>query len=340
MLKNRILIAPLDWGLGHLTRCIPIVNKLLQNPSVELTIGASAKNIEFIENEFPNIKILMLPSYNINYSKDNSQILSLLFNFPKILKAIFNEHFLLKQNISKFDIIISDNRFGLWNKNIYTIFITHQVNIKLPKQISFLEKIVFFINKKIIEKYNELWIPDFEAPNNLSGELSYQPKIKIETRYLGVLSRFKNLDIRPKRNPKHDIILILSGPEPQRSILEKIVLNQLLKSKYTALIVQGKTNENVTNIIDKRIEVISYLNTNQLLEKINDSKYIISRSGYTSIMDLYVLKRTAILIPTPGQTEQEYLADYLKTKKMFYSVEQSKFDLETALQQISLKFIV
>jgi len=339
--KNRILIAPLDWGFGHFTRCIPLINELIKDKNVELTIGASNKILTFVKAEFPNLNILILPSYNIKYSNRNSQIFSIFKLIPNIFFAILKEHRILKKNIKNFDKVISDNRFGLWNKKIYSVFMTHQIKIKLPKKIKFLENFIFKINKNIIEKYNELWIPDFETNNKLSGELSEAKNLKLKIKYLGAISRFKDLKINEINNSAekiYDIIVILSGPEPQRTIFEQIVFSQLLNSEYKALIVLGKTDFKYETVLDNRIYTKSYLNTNELFENINNSKYIISRSGYTSIMDYYVLNRTAILVPTPGQTEQEYLAEYLSNKKMFYSVEQSKFDLTKAIEMIKSMF--
>ncbi len=331
---KRILVVFLDWGIGHFTRSIPIITELLSYKNVEITLGTTESTTKIVQKTFPQIKTLLLPGYNIKYSKYNTQILKIISLIPKICKTIYLEHKLLNNIHNQYDIIISDNRFGMWNKNIYSIYISHQITIKIPKSISYLQNIVNKINSKFINKYNELWIPD-SPTNKLSGELSSCEHIKIPIKYLGYLSQFTDKIFENNHsNYIYEIIVILSGPEPQRTIFENIIVSELLKYNKKSLIVQGIIKSKSEYIEKSNISFVNFLNATELLQAINRAKYIICRSGYSSVMDLATIGRTAILVPTPGQTEQEYLAKYLSNQHLFYSVAQSNFNCEDAIKHI------
>lgn len=323
--------------MGHATRDISIIKELL-NYDFEIVIGVTKNNIAIFEIEFPNLRTIFLPEYNIKYSKRNSQILIILLSIPRILLSILRENIRIKKinKNEKFDIIISDNRFGLRNKKAYNIYITHQLFIKVPEKVKFTEKIINRINKLFINKFDELWIPDFENNENLSGELTHINQIHKNQHFIGVLSRFDQIqNHKNENNFERDILFILSGPEPQRSIFEKIVLNQIIKSNYTALIAAAKPELKFENQLNERIKIVWHLTSAEMQKAILTSRYIISRSGYCTLADLYSLKKTAIIVPTPGQTEQEYLAEYLTDKRQFYSINQNDFDLEKSINNLN-----
>jgi len=189
--EKRVLVAPLNWGLGHATRCVPIINALLLAEK-EVIIAAEGFALEFIKKEFPTLQTIDFKGINIKYSSSNSQVWTMIFQLPKIVFAIFKEHFKLKKIIQKYDIqaIISDNRFGLWNKKIKTIYITHQISVKISKRFEFLNKIAYLIHCQIIKKYSQCWVPDFEGENNLSGDLSHKYPLPKNAVFIGILSRF------------------------------------------------------------------------------------------------------------------------------------------------------
>ncbi len=328
-----ILVSPLNWGLGHASRDVPIVRALI-SAGHKVIIAADKSPLILLRNEFPKLQFILTPSFDIKYSDTKSMFFIMMQNIPKIVLNIYRENILLKKIIRKYniDIVISDNRYGMWNKNVYSIFITHQIFIKMPKKLKFLEKTIFKINMFFINKYNRLWIPDFEGNNNLSGDLSHKIKIK-NSSFIGTLSRF-NKKSNTNKNYEYDIIAILSGPEPQRTVFENIIIKQVIKTNYRTLIVKGKPLKKI-NYKRKNIEFVAHLNTYEMKKKIDKSKYIICRSGYTSIMDLISLQRKAILVATPGQTEQEYLAVYLTSKLIFYSVKQKDFCLLDAIKKIT-----
>jgi predicted glycosyltransferase len=325
--KARILIAPLDWGLGHATRCIPIICELI-NQGHTVIIAAEGPQKILLEEEFPGIEYLPLKGYYIKYSKTKSTfILNILWQIPKTLKAInFEKRWLRKIISSKaIDIVISDNRFGLHNNNIHSVLITHQLLIKSHFLQSFLQKINYYF----INKFDECWVPDFKEEPCLAGILSHPKKMpSTSVRYIGWLSRFQ------KREQKQETILLvlLSGPEPQRTILENKILEQLRSIKKPALLVRGLPASKAPMHINDNIKSVNHLPARELEKAIHSASFVIARSGYSTIMDLIKLKKKSILIPTPGQTEQEYLAQYLLEKKMIYSVSQESFHLHSALE--------
>ncbi len=328
--KPRVLIAPLDWGLGHATRCIPIIISLIKH-KCEVIIAAEGATKELLQKEFPQLKIMQLKGYRVSYSRAKFWLpATLLLQFPKILYSIYAERRWLKKAVEEFNIdaVISDNRLGMSHATIPTIYITHQLLIKTGS--SFIETIAQKIHYHFINKYNTCWVPDWAGRVNVAGELSHPATVpKIPVKYIGPLSRFEDFDATLKYN----LCVLLSGPEPQRSLFEKIIFDSVEKSKTSVLIVRGLPNESrVLEVDNSMVEVTNHLPTAELNKALLQSKHIIARSGYSTIMDLIKLQRHAILVPTPGQTEQEYLAKYLAGQKLFCTVNQENFNLEELLK--------
>lgn len=324
----RILVAPLDWGLGHATRCIPIINELIKL-NCEVLIGADKQTFFLLKKEFPNTVFLRLKGYKIKYSKRKRNFSSkMLLQVPKVFFRIWREKSWLKKIVKEhhIDAVISDNRFGMHCKNIPCIYITHQLFIKTGNGFS--EKIAQKIHNYFIKKYTTCWVPDFKK-TGLAGKLSHPKKIPSNVIYIGPVSRFKKLDNVEKTN---ELLILISGPEPQRTIFENIILSGLKNFSGKTLIVRGLPEEKkIINAPKDSIKIINHLPAEDLNKALEQSKIVISRSGYTSIMDFAKLGKPAILVPTPGQPEQEYLAKYLLEKKYFYSIEQENFSLNDAL---------
>ena len=249
---------------------------------------------------------------------------------PKILGSIIIEHRALKKIVreNKIDIVISDNRYGLWNKEIKSIFITHQLFIKAP----FLENVVHLMVAFFVNKYDECWIPDVMGNDNLSGDLSHKNTLPKNSSFVGLLSRF-NSDEKIMLPFKYDVMAIISGPEPQRGILEKLIIEQIKTSSLKALVVCGTPLFRDKVNYNNKLKIVAHLNSNEMQQAILQSKMIISRSGYSTIMDLAVLGKQAVFIPTPGQTEQEYLAELLMQKGVAFFQSQDNFNLQQALME-------
>ncbi|MBI5217533.1 MAG: glycosyltransferase [Bacteroidia bacterium] len=315
---------------------VPVINALLHN-NFEVIIGADKHPLQLLRSEFPQLPYVVFPSYSIKYSGTKSLVWVMLKQAPWILFGIYKEHNALKKIIREqnIDIVISDNRFGLWNRKIYTIFITHQLMIKMPQSICFFEFPVSRINNFFIKKYNKCWVPDYDEGMCLSGQLSHKYPLLQNTFFIGHLSRFHNL-VQSQNTPevavKHDILAVLSGPEPQRTIFEKILIDKFKQTSYSVLIVRGIPGESAEINITEKIKIIPYMGSMQLSEAMMNAEHIICRSGYSSIMDFVAMKKKAILVPTPGQTEQEYLAEYLFERGWFCHVNQYDFDLEEAIK--------
>lgn len=333
-----ILISPLDWGLGHATRCIPIINELLANGhSVVCATDGNAH--EILQKEFPLVQHVPLKGYNIKYSKGNSQTIKLLLQLPKAMNAIWREHRQIGKLIDEhnIDIVISDNRYGLYSTKAKTIFITHQIYIKTP--FKFLSSIANTVNHWFISKFDKCWIPDIDDFINISGELSYNEvgnsfiKRQLRLKKLSYIAPLSHLSHKETKNEKDDSILaIISGVEPQRSILEKILIKELVKCGKKAEMVLGKTGNNEI-VKSGQLTIYSYLDGEQLRDKIISAKTIICRSGYSTLMDMAVLKKNPILIPTPGQTEQEYLAKYAQECGWAYCMLQNSINIDEAIKK-------
>jgi uncharacterized protein (TIGR00661 family) len=327
--KPRILISPLNWGLGHATRCIPIIDTLIEL-GAEVFLASDGRALALLEKEYPDLVAFPLPGYNVRY-EGTGMIWNVAKQLPKISRAILAERKAINKIVKKekIEIIISDNRYGCRNKQTKNIFITHQINIAIPNRR--LEIITNKINYHFINLFDECWIPDFEGTQSLAGKLS---ETKADHLYIGPLSRFEFKESKKE----YDLIAVLSGPEPQRSILEEKIIGQLKNLDIKTLIVQGKTEKKEEVDITKNIRMVSFLTSRDLNAAILKSDIVLARSGYSTIMDLAALRKKAILIPTPGQTEQEYLAERLSAKQLFYHQKQEDFDLKSALKE-SEKFL-
>ncbi len=322
--KKNILFGVLNWGLGHATRSIPVINNLLKLGYSPI-IASDGVALDYLKKEFPDLIFEELPSYRIRYKFENL-LLQSLYLAPKISSAIRKEQKDLQILVKKHRAIavISDNRLGFYCKEIPSAYISHQNKIIAGFPFSTAN----WIHHYFIKKFNQFWIPDFEKQPGLSGKLGHSKKRHPKTKYIGPLSRFSKYAFSPKQKV-YDVLVLLSGPEPQRSLLEKMLFDQLKHWQGKFLIIRGK--EGGLPEKNENIEIKNLVLSHELPDLILKSKMVISRSGYSSLMDYYFLKNQALLIPTPGQTEQVYLAEKCKSEGSFYSVNQDKLDLKNDL---------
>jgi uncharacterized protein (TIGR00661 family) len=263
--------------------------------------------------------------------------MTMVFQIPKFFRAIVDEHKLVEKIVRthKIDVVISDNRYGCWSEYARSIFITHQSNIMMPKRFGWLSGVIRKLNERLIRKFSQCWIPDFPGENSLAGALADVSHFKdsISTRYIGVISRFTRTDVRER---KYDLLCIFSGPEPQRTLLEEIVVKQLMSESLRVAIVRGVPSTEYKMALTVQGDVFDMLTTPQLQRLIDTSEIILARSGFSTVMDLARLRRKAIFIPTPGQTEQEYLAARLMEKGIAYSMRQTDFELRQGMKQAQI----
>lgn len=325
-----ILVAPLEWGLGHATRCIPLINELLALDA-KVLIAAEGATHFLLKKEFPQLTFLPLAGYRIKYSRNKKNLpYVLFFQIPKVLISIIREYNWLNKIVRTYQIdgVISDNRFGLFNRKVHTVYITHQLSTKVANQ--FTQNIARKIHYAFIKKYSECWVPDAQEWG-LAGELSHPKILPKHTTYIGPLSRFFEKKVS---GMIYDLLITISGPEPQRTIFQNLILKDLKLFKGKVLLVLGLPGVQALPVSHfSNVEFRNHLDAREMNEVMLQSKMILSRSGYTTIMDLVKLKKKAILVPTPGQSEQEYLADYLFEKNMFYAMRQDVFSLSKAISE-------
>jgi uncharacterized protein (TIGR00661 family) len=326
-----VLVCPLDWGLGHATRMVPVIDNLRQK-DCRVIIAADRGPLEFLRRRFHDIETIRLAGFIPAYPARGSMSLALLRSYPKMMTAGRKATEYLEKIIDRYDVdtVISDNRYELHSTKVYSVFVTHQLNIQTPGISRFASP---FIQRKIqgyISRFDELWIPDMQGDQNLSGDLSHDLKMPIgNTHFIGPLSRFSLVQpISIQDIP--EILVLISGPEPQRTILEQLMLKQTQESGLKTTILQGKPGIGEIHQTGN-VTLIPHLPDTELAGLIKSVEVVICRPGYSTIMDLAVFGKQAIFIPTPGQTEQEYLARRFLEAKICYMEPQKIFDLKRAI---------
>jgi len=320
--KKKILVAPLNWGLGHATRCIPILRALIAE-NFEPIIASDGEAYKLLNKEFPDLQFVELPSYKIKYAEKAKNFkLKMLWDSPKILNAIKKEKKRTKELVKELalDGIISDNRLGVYSKKVPSVFITHQLNVLTGNTTWFSSE----MHQKIIKKFDECWVPDVAGEPNLSGRLGHLKKENPKLKYIGPLSRLE----RKELPVKYKLMVIISGPEPQRTLLESNLLKETQKYKGNVLFVRGKIEDEQHFCQEGNVTVYNYMNSTQLETAFNESELVLSRSGYTTVLDLAKLGKKAFFIPTPGQYEQEYLAERLQKENLVPYCKQEDFKIE------------
>ncbi len=343
-----ILVAPLNWGLGHASRCIPLVRSL-ERLGARVLLASDGSALHLLKAEFPHLQAFNLPSYRIRYQTE-SMVWNIARQLPRITYAIRAENWATDRLVRDHGIsgILSDNRYGCFSQHTQSILITHQIHLRVPNAA--LQWGANQILRRAFRKFDAIWIPDTAAEPSLAGELSHPPLQRFDTKYIGLLSRFKagvDTNKAPKQKngiqepdfsaqfPSIKVAIVLSGPEPQRTFLEQILLEQALALPYKFVFVKGKTKIKEHHFVAENVEVVSYLTSVELDELLRSSQIVVCRAGYSSLMDLAALaEKKAILVPTPGQTEQEYLGNALACQGTFICQKQEKIELETALKEL------
>jgi uncharacterized protein (TIGR00661 family) len=327
---SEIFISPLSWGLGHATRDIPIIREFIDRGH-EVTIGTSQGAFHLLKKECPDCDFIYFEDYPAPYSSTKYFFPKFIANIPVLAKALSEEKKRTDKLISQnnYDVIISDNRLGVYSKIIPSFFISHQLRYSFPYYMRPAETVSQYFNEYFHKKFERVIIPSNSPHDNgncLSGKLclSIRKTTNMKAYYAGILSSVQKMDI----SEDLDFLIIISGPEPQRTILEKIVLKQVQELPGEKIVLLGRPQDNFEKKLDSRTTVRSYVTEEEKIILMNRAKFIISRSGYTTMMDMAELgKKHGIFIPTPGQTEQEYLSQYYHEQKWFYSKSQYKLNL-------------
>ena len=327
-----MLVAPLDWGLGLATRCVPLIKELLRQNCTVL-LAASGRGKALLQQEFPALPMLHLPGYEIEYAASGWGLaVKIVAQIPKLFDAIKEEQAWLQKVVAeqRIDAVISDNRYGLFHPQVRSVLMTHQLCIKVPLKLAedLLQETVY----QYINRFHECWVPDAEGEPNLAGDLSHPQNLpSIPVFYTGPLSRFA-----AQTTTEEDYLLVLlSGPEPQRSLLEQRLVEDLKGYTGPVVLVRGLPGLEEEMTVAENVTVFHHLPAAELEAVVRKASMVISRSGYSTVMDLSALQKRSILIPTPGQTEQEYLARHLMKQNLAFCVEQNKFRLKQVLAMAS-----
>lgn len=332
MAGKTILICPLDWGLGHGSRCIPLIKAFLQQGH-QVIIAADKGPAALLKGAFPDLKHVTFPGLEIRYPENGNFAAYMMKTTPDLIRQTALEEEFVGRLVQEYgiDVVVSDNRYGARCKSVKSIFITHQLFVRGTPWTRWLEPVMKQMTWHYIRKFDACWVPDFESTPNLSGSLAHGSDLPLHnTRYIGPLSRF---GLVSEENPEieiPDLLAVLSGPEPQRSMLEKIIVEQSIQYNIRTTIIQGKPGEGASTI-EKGIQKIPHLSDGKLKYLLKRCSKLICRSGYSTLMDIQHTGTPALLIPTPGQTEQEYLARLYAERGWYSWRSQKALDLKRDL---------
>ena len=330
--NEKVLVCPLGWGLGHAARIIPIVRSLIAKGCI-ITIAADESSIDLLKQHFPEVKFRLYSSVSVRLSKGSNHIWRFLGIALKILQRTLTESRSINQIVNELniDLIISDNRYGLYHKEIRTVLITHQLWIQFPTPFKPFEFIGRWFVRRYAQRFTECWVPDNPWSFKYSGRLSQPDKLPNNIKYIGLLSRFFGLSYS-KQNNTWDLVGIVSGPEPHRKQFEEAIINLSNRLKLKTLVIQGLPQVKSSGRVVGKAMLVPHLNDQQMASALLSTKHVICRSGYSTIMDLAALKLNALLVPTPGQTEQEYLAEHLTKHNLFGSCKQHQLNKLSLMQ--------
>ena len=331
--QKKFLICVLNWGIGHAARVIPII-RILQKYGQTVYLASDGDALTFLRREFPDLEYCELPPYDPIYPKGNSGMMrKLMSQLPKFSAAIKQEHIMVERIVKekRIDIVISDNRYGCFSNRVRSILITHQINLQMPTFYGFLEPFVNYYNWRHIKRFFRVWVPDFKDDRNITGDLSTSNTVG--KRFIGQLSRMEHI---PDVDKKYDILVLVSGPEPQRTIFENMMRSQLYNYHGSSLLVKGQPSGTSEIKTVGRLSEVDFLDSDDLNLVMEQSEMVVCRSGYSTLMDIAKLGKNAILVPTPGQTEQMFLAKVLFKKGICYFKDQADFKLAKAMTKTSL----
>jgi hypothetical protein len=335
---HRFLVAPLDWGLGHATRCIPIIRALLAHGQ-EVVVAAQGGPARLLGDEFPALRIVPIVNYGITYGRSG---LGTVLRYPlmaaQVARAVAIEERQVRRIVAeeRIDAIISDNRYGCRCRTVrHNVYVSHQLCIRLPRPLGWLRGPLWAAHRAAIARFSEVWVPDFPGEENLSGDLSHGVALPAQCRFVGPLSRFGAAGSGVRVGPALDLLVMLSGPEPQRSVLERRVLAELEGFQGTAVVLLGRPGEAGRAGAGSGVKVLAHASGAEVLDLLTRAQAVVCRGGYTTIMELASLGKRAVLVPTPGQPEQAYLCERLAKMGRCVVRPQDRLDLGGALRALA-----
>jgi len=318
-----ILVSPLEWGLGHTVRLVPFIRKALKEGH-QVILASDGVSLDFLKYQFPDLLWIRMPFYQVRYPDNARFFRKLIRQVPGILRSIRKNHKQVEEIVAKYNIseIICDHRYGLYHKNVHSIFITNQLWLKAPKGWSFAEGCVYRLHRIALGKFSEIWIADDSGEPNLSGLLTHPPRLPKNAKYIGPVSRFQDVvPERPENARRFEVLALISGPEPQRTLFENLLKERFKRQGTPSVILRGippsSPEEEPSIIREGTVFLVDHAKDEHLLWYILQAHEIICRPGNSTLSDLTFLGKTALLVPTPGQTEQEYVARHLEKQGQF-----------------------
>ncbi len=335
MSQKRILVCPLNWGIGHATRMVPVIKQLIEAEN-EVIIAADKAPLAFLKQAFPKLHHIVFQGFEPQYSTGQTQVFKTLAQIPTMLRSSRADNNFVEKTVKELqiDAVISDNRFGAYSKQVPCVFISHQLYIQTPGILKLFNPIANRINHFYIRHFSECWVPDYGTEPSISGKLSHPTLKNVPVHYIGPLSRFSQQETTAEAHFNYDVLVMLSGPEPQRTLLEMKVIKEINGLPLKVCILRGKPGFDKKLQQTERLHIFNHAGDDQIRELIKSSRSIVSRPGYSTIMDLVVMNKRAFFVPTPGQTEQEYLATRMKQLGWFNSGKQQNFDIMYALESM------
>lgn len=339
----KVLVAPLDWGLGHATRCVPVIREFL-NQGAEVELAVVRSNAGLLRGFFPELRQHLAPSYNIVYPKHGYNMgLWLLKNGAHLNRVIKFEHRFAEEMVSRFhyDVLVSDNRFGFYSRKAKSAYMTHQRRIAFPPLLSAFEPLGMLWHASVMKHFDEVWVPDMPESPGYAGSLSHVNKSPVPLRFVGALSRFEVESVRPLSGTAADdcgpyrFVAVISGVEPARSRFEALLRSTLEKIPGHHAVILGKPSQGIKSWTEKNIDFYTHLDDARFAAVVKSAQWVVSRGGYSSVMDMAVLGAKCIFVPTPGQYEQVILGRDLAREGYAATIDESKFTTETLLATIS-----
>ena len=336
----KVLVAPLDWGLGHATRCVPVIREFL-NQGAEVELAVVRSNAALLRSFFPNLRQRLAPSYNIVYPKHGYNMgLWLLKNGAHLNSVIKFERRYAEEMVKRFhyDVLFSDNRFGLYSRKAKSIYMTHQRRIAFPPILSAFESLGMFWHASVMKHFDEVWVPDVPEFPGYAGSLSHIKKSPVPLRYVGTLSRFDEKYAcaeQESADKPYRFVAVVSGVEPARSRFENLLRSIFEHIPGRHAIILGKPALGVKSWVEKNVDYFSHLPDDRFASVVKNAQWVVSRGGYSTVMDMLVLGAKCIFVPTPGQYEQIILARDLSRAGYAATLSESNLSLKTFLAAVS-----
>lgn len=341
----KVLVAPLDWGLGHATRCAPIIQAFIEK-GCEVEVAVVKGNAQILREMFPNVRQRLCPSYNVVYPKHGYNMgFWLLKNSVHLNKVVRAERRFVEEmvRLHGYDIIVSDNRFAFYSNKAYSIYMTHQRRIAFPKAFRMFESIGKVWHATVMSRYDEIWVPDIPEKPGYAGSLSHTGICSRPLRFVGALSRFmlpmigKKTKAAPKADVAKDlkIVAVISGVEPARSRFEAKLRYVLAQIPGKHVMILGKPTAGQKTWREGNITFYTHLPSDEFAQTVSRAEWVLSRGGYSTVMDMAVLGAKCIFVPTPGQYEQIILARELSAAGYAASISEDRLGVDIVMDMLS-----